>query len=290
MTTERDPGTRLVLSWLREDAHENAERVLLRALDTVDTTPQRRPHWPAWRRFMPTYAKLVAAAAALVVVAVLGYNLIPGGGVGARSTPAPTASPSRTALPLPLDDTAALVAGDYVTGDPFPVRITSTLPAGWHGHVAGPYYADLYATGPTGGIYFLLPSKVSTDPCDYMKLFTDIGGPTVGDLTAALQRIPGLQVTDVASASIGGYHGTSLVVTVPATLTPCNISPDGYLLWQNPLGGVSPALAAGESIRVWTLDVAGTRLVMAVQDAGYTSAQRAETQAVLDSIRIAPAP
>ena len=49
MTTERDPRTRTVLSWLREDQHENAERVLLRALDEVDTTPQRRSWWPAWR-------------------------------------------------------------------------------------------------------------------------------------------------------------------------------------------------------------------------------------------------
>ena len=57
MTTERDPRTRIVLSWLREDAHENAERVLLRALDEVDTTPQRRSWWPAWRiHWMNTYA------------------------------------------------------------------------------------------------------------------------------------------------------------------------------------------------------------------------------------------
>ncbi len=49
MTTERDPRTRIVLAWLREETHENAERVLLRALDEVDTTPQRRSWWPAWR-------------------------------------------------------------------------------------------------------------------------------------------------------------------------------------------------------------------------------------------------
>ena len=40
MTTERDARTRIVLSWLREDAREDAERVLLSALDEVDTTPQ----------------------------------------------------------------------------------------------------------------------------------------------------------------------------------------------------------------------------------------------------------
>ena len=40
MTTGHDPQTRIVLSWLREDAHENPEHMLLRALDEVDTTPQ----------------------------------------------------------------------------------------------------------------------------------------------------------------------------------------------------------------------------------------------------------
>ncbi len=98
MTTERDPGTRIVLSWLREDTHENAERVLLRALDEVDTTPQRRPWWPAWRTSpMNPYAKLIAAAAAVLVVAAVGYQFLPrSGGVGGQ--PAITPSPSPTLL------------------------------------------------------------------------------------------------------------------------------------------------------------------------------------------------
>jgi hypothetical protein len=98
MTTERDPGTRIVLSWLREETHENAERVLLRALDEVDTTPQRRSWWPAWRTNpMSTYAKLLAAAAAVLVVAVVGYQFLPrDGGPGGQPTIAP--SPSQALL------------------------------------------------------------------------------------------------------------------------------------------------------------------------------------------------
>ena len=96
MTTERDPGTRIVLSWLREETHENAERVLLRALDEVDTTPQRRSWWPAWRTSpMNTYAKLIAAAAAVLVVAAVGYQFLPrGGGIGGQPTIAPSPSPA----------------------------------------------------------------------------------------------------------------------------------------------------------------------------------------------------
>jgi pimeloyl-ACP methyl ester carboxylesterase len=127
------------------------------------------------------------------------------------------------------------------------------------------------------------------DPCDYSKGFADVNGTSVDALRAALRNVPGLQLTDLVTASIGGYHGIALVLTAPASLAGCTLSPEGYVLWQNPLGGLSPGLAAGESIRVWILDVAGKRLVIVIQDAGYTSAQRAETQTVFDSIRIEPA-
>jgi hypothetical protein len=120
MTTERDPRTRIVLSWLREDAHENAERVLLRALDEVDATPQRRSWWPAWRsNRMNTYAKLIAAAVAVLVVAVVGYRFLPGtGGVGSQPSPRLIASGTFLATvgggyTVDIDATGI---GDSVTG------------------------------------------------------------------------------------------------------------------------------------------------------------------------------
>ena len=96
MTTEHDPRTRIVLSWLREEAYENPEHMLLRALDEVDATPQRRSWWLARRsNRMNTYAKLIVAAAAVLVVAFAGFQLLPrSGGVGGEPTIAPSPSPS----------------------------------------------------------------------------------------------------------------------------------------------------------------------------------------------------
>jgi hypothetical protein len=126
MTTDRDPRTRIVLSWLREETHENAERVLLRALNEVDTTPQRRAWWPAWRTDrMNAFAKLIAAAAAvLVVVAVVGYQFLPGGsgpgGMTASPSPSPTLIARGDFVTDVTDGTAveleAIARGSSVTG------------------------------------------------------------------------------------------------------------------------------------------------------------------------------
>lgn len=104
MTTDLDPRTRIVLSWLRGDAHENAERVLLLALDEVDATSQRRSWWPAWRTFHMSKLAMTATAAALLAVAVVGYNFLPSLGIlgpGAAPSPTPT----------------LLARGNFVTGE-----------------------------------------------------------------------------------------------------------------------------------------------------------------------------
>jgi hypothetical protein len=76
MTNDQTP-TRIVLSWLRDDAHEHAESVLLRALDEVDTTPQRRPFWSAWRVLDMTFPlRIAVSAAAVLAVPFVGLQLV----------------------------------------------------------------------------------------------------------------------------------------------------------------------------------------------------------------------
>lgn len=94
MSTDRE-ATRVVRSWLEEGVNRLPDRVLDHVLDQVPTTPQRRSGWSAWRSsHMNGYVKLAAAAVAVLVVAVVGYQLIPRGGVGGQPTTAPSPSAS----------------------------------------------------------------------------------------------------------------------------------------------------------------------------------------------------
>jgi hypothetical protein len=100
MSTDRET-TRVVRSWLDEGVTSLPDRVLDAVLDQVPTTPQRRSWWPA-RRIdqMNTYAKLIATAAAVLVVAVVGYQFLPGrSGPGGQTT-----APSPTPAPLAVGD------------------------------------------------------------------------------------------------------------------------------------------------------------------------------------------
>ncbi len=95
MSTDRET-TRIVRSWLEEGVTALPDRVLDAVLDQLPATPQRRSWWPTWRsNRMNTYAKLLAAAAAVLVVAVVGYQFLPrGGGPGGQPTITPSPSPA----------------------------------------------------------------------------------------------------------------------------------------------------------------------------------------------------
>lgn len=95
MSTDRET-TRVVRSWLDEGVTKLPDRVLDAVLDQVPATPQRRSGWSAWRSYrMSSYLKIAAAAAAVIILAVAGYQLLPrNGGIGGQPTAPPSPTPS----------------------------------------------------------------------------------------------------------------------------------------------------------------------------------------------------
>src|SRR3989304_4100082 len=101
-------------------------------------------------------------------------------------------------------------------------------------------------------------------------------------------RRPGLDVPPPTDLTVDGYRGKQLTLTAPDTFDGCTLSREGYVIWQLPLGATF-TMTPGERDQGWILDVDGERPVVAVPGLPTSTAQqRAEVQAILDSLQIEP--
>ncbi len=283
MTHERDID-RLLDHWFSDGPTVAPDRVLDVVADRIGRQSQR-PAWRLdWRHLrMNTTLKLATAIAAVAIVAILGYNLLPGssGGVGG---PGPTPSPTPTPPALP---DGRLDARDYVAralpGDP--MAFTITAPAGWTGYggffIGGPKLSD----APGGiGISFNHDPQVVSDPCD-ASVHTpppDASGSSVDGLVAAISARTDLEVSGVTDTVLAGYSGKRLDIQLPAQSACGN-----HYVFAEPKGLYSNG--PSNRWRVWLLDVGGhTAVVVLLDYAATPAADRAAAQAAIDSVRITP--
>lgn len=233
---------------------------------------------------------VIAVAATVIVVVVIGMIAVVSRGSGHGTSALATQAAGTTPVPLPgTADSPAVLDGDtYLIGDPFPVPVTVTVPAGWTGEVAGPYAAFLSGVETSGPatMAFTVSENIFADPCLGKGLLDPQPGPRVDDLTSALTHLRGVVATTPTAVTVDGVKGKQLTLTAPAESAECSGSVDGYELWELPLGHTF-ALAAGERMAVWVLDDHGTRLLVSRHTSPQTSTKdRAALQAVLDSVRL----
>ena len=103
----RQPDVELVLrDYFADDGFTAPDHVL----DVVEERIARQPRRLAWRLrgrpFMNAYAKIAVAAAAVLLVAIVGYNLLPAGSTIGGPAPTPTATPPTSAAPTIAPTTA----------------------------------------------------------------------------------------------------------------------------------------------------------------------------------------
>lgn len=142
MTNERDIE-RVLDRWFSERQTEVADRVL----DDVADRIGRQPQQPAWRvswrdSQMQTNLKTLLAAAAIIVIAVVGFAVLrPGSGsnVGGAASPSASApaSPSASAVfpqwytTSESSAAAGILPAGNATSRAFAPRVTFTVPEGW---------------------------------------------------------------------------------------------------------------------------------------------------------------
>lgn len=247
---------------------------------------------------MNTYAKVLIAAVAVVVIAVAGLNLLPAnGGIGGApaATPSPTASPTPT--PTARASTSAAVAwpsGNLASGrhdvllrlcDPrgpqfgcnpdtqaFSFDLTSSSWTSDHdGILQSGVYPDSFAW-----IWFNGPiNAVSTDPC--ARTYAPVG--STAELADALTTIAGTAAVGPTDVTVGGLPGKLVVLTLPK-----DPACDRTTFWLFGDGSVYPNTQAS-TIKVRVVEVDGAPFIVFSDQATPNPELDHEIDRIVDSIR-----
>jgi len=232
--TQRREIEPLLDHWFQDGPSNASDRVLDVVTDRIWRQSQR-PAWRIdWRRpFMHPNIKVAASIAAVIVIALVGYNLLPGssgiGGFGPAPTPvvtpAPTASPSPSPTPTPFPcEQATPCAGDLTAGhhrtSAFQPAVGYDVPVNWtnprdktnayvlHAPSAPDHYIALYS-------HVAIPAQDTS--CKVTRK-TGVGNG-VADWVNFLTKHPGLHATTPQSLTVGGYPAVRVTFTVAATWT-----------------------------------------------------------------------
>ena len=200
------------------------------------------------------------------------------------------ASPSLppTSVTLSEGPQGPLEGGSYVADSPFLVPVTFSLPAGWSADIGGPYAVFLDPTmsavsNDDGLVQLVIFDEVYADPCHPEHgLLSPKPGPSAADLAKALASVQSLVATTPTDVTVAGTHGKQLTLTSPTKGGTCSV-------WQLPLGATNH-MVPGQRDQYSILDVNGQRLVIDTRDVpGESATTKAAVQAILDSLRLAPA-
>jgi hypothetical protein len=286
VSADRDT-TRTVRSWLEEGVTELPDRVLDSVLDQLPATHQRRATWWPPRRIitMNTAAKFGLAAAAVVVAALLGFNYLDAPNEGGPGLDDP--SPSPTPTPQVLGD-AALAPGPVVAtgfGTSESVTFRFTVPGGWRGFGGVGVLPETGTEAPDGMGIGLgeVNAGMFRDPCRWSDGDPDPVGPTVEDLANAFAAQTAYEASTPVEVTLGGYAGLRVDLQLPADVESCD---NGEFY---PWVGSIYAQGSNNLWDVWILDVEGDRIVvLGTYFPGTSAEDRAEQQAIIDSIVIEP--
>jgi len=288
MTSSSDLDPR-VLAWFEDGPSVMPDRVIDVVATSIAAQRQRRA-WPFPRRTtVNVQLKVVAALAAALVVAIVGYNLLPGRLAPGGPTAAPTTSPvaATPAASNPSGSPAAYVceegtgcAGLLEAGDghtrQFDVPFTYTTPAGWMNPIDLPTLFALTPVDHPADVILVWSGAVPAEQTATCTLRAKPGASTtVSGWMAYLDAHPGLDATNAQTLSITQHPTKSMDVrslggwtspcpsdrtdlNVPLLKTPDGAPGDGY------------GVRSGTQARIYAIAVANQTLIVTVDAYGGT--------------------
>jgi hypothetical protein len=304
MTHERDIE-RILDHWFADGPDVAPDRVL----DAVADRIERQSQQPAWRlRLKETpvngILKPLLAVAAVIVVAVIAYSVLPFGSrsVGGQPSASPSPSPSQISSPsaaaIVCDSGSTGCAGPLAAGahttDIFKPVLTFTAPDGWTNTFQT---ARAYNLQPPGnGFFFQVLSQVAipeqTADCSAQRKAGVGNGVT--DWVDFLTSHPGLTAGSPTPVTVGGYEAMSVSVRVDPTWTetcPEGIAPTVMLVTDS---GTSPDRTTwidDQRTTLTILDVAGETVIIRTESAPSASAEAADNETVrplIESMQFTP--
>ena len=313
----RQPDVELVLrDYFADDGFFAPNHVL----DVVEERIAGQPRRLAWRLrgrpFLNAQLKLAAGIAALLVIGIVGWQLLPrSNGVGG---PEPTATPIVTSAPTPTvaptsagvqdvpDSGATLSPGRWrfhPAADIVHVSVVADVPAGWLAVDQQHGLENVAATNsaPSGiAILFEAPAHgIFSDPChwdlDGTGTFDQEGDVKIGrkviDLVNALRANKSFTSSKARAVSFGSYSGQQLELALPADLDPATCDAEKgseggfYRIMPDTIYAQGPANIWDMSI----VDIAGSRLVAILEYFPGTAPDKvAEARAIIESLEFTP--
>ena len=300
---------------LRAYLAETGDRAPDRVLTDVAARIARQPR-SAWRLrgrpFMNTRYRLVAGLAAILIVGVVGWQLLPRqNGVGPGVSPSPTTAPTPTAAAIAPSPTSpqcedlipgcagVLQAGVHSTAA-FEPTFTYTTPAGWINPIDAPTLFALSTSYELPDPILVWSQIVPADRGADCVLKAKAGATaTVDGWVAYLTSHPGLTVSNKHETTLAGLR--AVVVDLQSNLTwatPCadDAPSHGVPIIRNVGNTPGDGYGTGEGgrIRLYIVGAGATTVLVTIYsygggDAAFNS-MLPQVEPIVQSFRIAVPP
>lgn len=306
---KRSDTDRVLRHWLSDGPSTMPDRLVDVVADRISRQPQRHAGRLHRRLIMTPAFKYGIVAAAILVVAVAGYSLVPrNGSIGgpgptptatATSTPTPTAAPSRG---VTCDNQVGgsnscagpLSAGVH-TSAVFQPSLSFTVPAGWANRVdISRIYVLHYNFAPAHAFQVISRVAIPDQSSDCTVSRRAGVGNAPSDWVTFLTSHPGLAVSTPEPVTIGGFEGFRLTLAVAASWAlrcPNSIGP-AVVTMTSAAGEAGWMQMLDDQHDTFTiLDVAGQTVIIQVEsgpEAGVLDTLNTTFNPVIDTFRFTP--